>query len=102
MADLDDVVWPDTKNVLVIGRVVNLAQGQAIWYDGLAQWTSDAVGNNMRGVEEFAMMQIAHRTPTFVGQHHSTRKYGLVKSMLRLGQKVTTQGRFHRRIDVDS
>jgi hypothetical protein len=55
--DLDDVVGGDSQDKVVVGGMVELAQGQAVRHDRLA--FRGAVWKNVRGVEQLSMPKAA-------------------------------------------
>ena len=54
MVNLDDAVGADSKNVLVVSSMMNLAQCQAIWHHRQAQRI--VVRNDVSCIEQFAVM----------------------------------------------
>ena len=57
-SDLDAVVGGDSDDMVVERRVVDFAQGQAVGHDGFTVLL--AVLDDVSGVQEFAVPQVAH------------------------------------------
>jgi hypothetical protein len=78
-ADLDNEVRADTEDVAVEGGVVELAEAQAIRHHGRALRV--AIREDMGGVEQFPVSELAHGTGLLVGVKYPLAKAGLVKAL---------------------
>ena len=81
IADLDDVVGGDTQEVAVEGGVVEFAEGQTIGDPRFAPGM--LIGQNVRGIEQFLMLQSAYRAALAVGFDHPDSETLLVQASLR-------------------
>jgi hypothetical protein len=65
LIDLDNPVWADAEEILIVGGVMNLAETQAVAYDGETRFM--CVWPDVGGVEEFAVLQPADGALSLVG-----------------------------------
>ena len=77
--DFDDIVRSDRQEVLVEGGVMELAEGYAVAGHGLAFGV--AVRNDVRCVEQHAVLQPAERALLAIGMQNSLAK-GLLMNAL--------------------
>lgn len=71
ISDFDDVVWRYADYVRVVCAVMDLAEREAVRYDRLAARL--AVGNDVRGVKELGVLDVADGTVVAIGveYHHA-------------------------------
>src|SRR5688500_18679464 len=81
---LDGVIRTDPEDVLVVGRVVQLAEGQAVGDDGIASRVG--VGNDVRGIDQFGLIECANGAPDVVGGLDLAGEDRLVQAPLGLGE----------------
>ena len=79
--DLDLEVRPDSQDVAVEGGVVDLAEGQSVGHFRDAQCF--AVTDDVRRVEELAVLQAADGACMSIGPHHTVPERSLVESLQR-------------------
>lgn len=56
---MDEIILVDAYEVLIVGRVVDLAEGKPIVDDGNSFFL--CIANDMRGIQKTGMMKIAYR-----------------------------------------
>ena len=79
--DADLVVRRHPEHVLVVGGVVDLAQGQAVVHRRGAELVP--VRDDVRGVEQGPVLELADRAPRLVRDEHAGAERGLVQALLR-------------------
>ena len=87
--NLYDIVGSDAEHFAVVGGVMDLAQGETILDN--RQSPRVTIGDNLRGVEQFAMRESADRTFRLVGQHDLASENRLMQASFRLGYQIPTQ-----------
>lgn len=86
---LHNQVWPDTQNADVEGRMMDLAQRQAI-YHGCYTFVI-AVWNYVGCVQQPLLLQPAHRTAPLVSPYDCSSEDGLEESVPSLNLEVAAE-----------
>ena len=89
-AHLDHEIRAHAEDVSIKGRMVELAERQAVRHDGLS--FGMAIGQDVGGFQEFGMSQAADRALRLVGPEHSLPEAFLMETPLGEGGDVLAAG----------